>query len=45
MDDNYFREIGTYGTSKNGKSIHVIVGTNIPYVADEFGSILGEEFE
>lgn len=43
MENDYFKEIGTYGTSKNGKSVHVIVGTNIQYVADEFGTILEKE--
>lgn len=43
MDNDYFKEIGTYGTSRNGNSVHVIVGTNIQYVADEFGQILEEE--
>lgn len=39
-DDNYFKEIGTYGTARNGKSVHVIVGMDIQYVADAFGKIL-----
>lgn len=39
-EDDYFREIGTYGTSRNQNSVHVIVGMNIQYVADEFGKIL-----
>ena len=43
MDNDYFKEIGTYGTSRNGNSVHVIVGTNIQYVADEFGKILEED--
>lgn len=38
--DEYFKEIGSYGTSRNKTSIHVIVGLNIQYVADEFGQIL-----
>nr|WP_255261490.1 glucose PTS transporter subunit EIIB [Anaerococcus hydrogenalis] len=43
MENDYFKQIGTYGTSRNGKSVHVIVGTNIQYVADEFGKILENE--
>lgn len=39
-EDNYFREIGTYGTSRSGNSIHVIVGMDIQYVADAFGELL-----
>lgn len=39
-DDEYFRSIGTYGTSRNGNSCHVIVGTNIQHVADEFEKIV-----
>ena len=41
-DDEYFKGIGTYGTAKSGKSVHVIVGTDIQYVADAFGEILEE---
>ena len=41
-DDEYFKGIGTYGTAKSGKSVHVIVGMDIQYVADAFGQILGE---
>ena len=40
--DEYFKEIGTYGTAKNGNSVHVIVGMDIQYVADAFGEILEE---
>lgn len=40
--DDYFKEIGTYGTAKNGNSVHVIVGMDIQYVADAFGEILEE---
>lgn len=43
MENEYFKQIGTYGTSRNGNSVHVIVGTNIQYVADEFGQILENE--
>lgn len=39
-EDSYFREIGTYGTSRSGNSIHVIVGMDIQYVADAFGQLL-----
>ena len=39
-EDDYFREIGTYGTSRSGNSIHVIVGMDIQYVADHFGQLL-----
>lgn len=41
-DDEYFKGIGTYGTAKSGKSVHVIVGMDIQYVADAFGEILEE---
>lgn len=40
--DEYFKEIGTYGTAKNGNSVHVIVGMDVQYVADAFGEILEE---
>lgn len=40
LDDSYFREIKTHGTSRNGKSIHVIVGMTIQQVADEFSKLL-----
>lgn len=39
-DDEYFTDVGAYGTSRNGNSIHVIVGMNVQYVADEFATIL-----
>lgn len=40
--DEYFREIGTYGTSRNNNSVHVIIGTNVQFVADEFGKLMEE---
>ena len=40
--DEYFKNIGTYGTAKSGNSVHVIVGMDIQYVADAFGEILKE---
>lgn len=40
-DDQYFLDTGAYGTSRNGNSIHVIIGMNVQYVADEFATILG----
>lgn len=39
-DDSYFKEIGSHGISKNGKSMQVIVGMNVARVRDRFESIM-----
>lgn len=42
-EDNYFKEIGTYGLAKNRNSVHVIVGTNVTHVADVFAELYRSE--
>lgn len=42
-EDDYFKAVGAYGTSRTGNSVHVIIGMNVQYVADEFGQILEKD--
>ncbi len=39
-DDAFFKNIGTHGISKNGKSMQVIVGLGVPHVRDRFELIM-----